>query len=94
MCDGRSFDNCWSCFNSGRFLSWMNQIFWPISGCVESFLVAHEAIHDEFRVEMKSGLGGCFLITIEVFDDIIKNFRSISIYASMIDESFLSMKEV
>ena len=61
---------------------------------VESFLVAHEAIYDEFRVEIKSDLKRCFLITIEVFDDIIKNFRSILVYTGAIDESFVLIKEV
>ena len=61
---------------------------------VKLFLVVHEAIHDEFRVEMESDLERCFLIMIEVFDDIIKNFRLVLIYANMIDEFFLSMKKV
>ena len=72
----------------------MNQVFWPISDCIESFLIAHEAIHDKFWIEMKSNLEKCFLITIEIFDDIIKNFKSILVYTNIIDESFVSMKEV
>ena len=43
---------------------------------------------------MESDLERCFLIMIEVFDDIIKNFRLVLIYANMIDEFFLSMKKV